>query len=64
MAEIRKDAECRLTGHKWPYKPGMFSDDLTKPEPGTDVCDLCGLTRVIDEDGNRKYIYPKVPSDG
>jgi hypothetical protein len=48
---------CRKRGHLWPYKPGMFSDQ--QAIPGTDVCQRCGLTRIIKENGSRQYIYPK-----
>lgn len=47
---------CRMLGHRWPYRPSIFSTE--KPVPGTDVCTACGTTRIINEHGDRKYIYP------
>lgn len=48
---------CKVVGHTWPYRPSVFSNDPVVP--GTDVCTACGTTRIINEHGDRQYIYPK-----
>ena len=54
---------CRIEGHVWPERPGMFNPDREDyfealTEPRTDTCERCGMTRTDYPGGRRVYTYP------
>lgn len=56
MTSNEPPSDCAGTGHSWPWRQGVRGK---KPSPGTDVCAVCGTTRIVGEDGKKTFIRPK-----